>query len=741
MLQRLSFAPLILAAFLSPAAWAADTTPPTTPVVTDDGVYTATSSKIHATWTSSDPESGILEYQYLIRQDSTTGPIIVNWTSTGTTASVTRTGLSLLQGKLYYVGVKARNGVNLWSAVGYSNGIKVDTTAPSAPGLPHEGSPDVDYDADGTYTVAWPAAADAESGVAAYELQERIGTAGSWTTLNNAITVLSFKVTGRLHNTRYFYRVRAKNGAGLWGAWSLTSDGLLVDTTAPATVTVTDDGATTSSTTALHATWTASSDPESGIALYQYLIRQDSTTGPIIVNWTSVGLATQVTRTGLSLLNGKSYYIGVRVKNNAGKFSAARYSDGITVQATTPTAVITSPTQNQIFLTDDLIPFTGTATSASFSRFTIEYATAPPAFTLLTTGTTEVLNDVLFELHPDAFAPDTYTFRLTVYDQSGASSIVDRQIVLDHIQLTNLSIAPDTIVPELGERAGIHVTLSRMADVTIRIYNDLSRQLVRTLAAPASPAGPTTILWDGRNEANAIAAFQEAYYFTIQATDAAGRRGTFNDATNPLFGSPPSWDNPIVDTTNFSPYRNTGVVITYDLTDAARVNLLIVDFASGRTVRALLDQALRSGGSPTEIWDGRQDDGTIYDGAFSLYFGVPAAVPLYHITLQQAANLFSNFVAEAYVIQPLYREISQLHYTLGRPATVTLTLTDPNGNIVRTLLAGVSQPAGPQMVEWDGRTSAGDVVAAEGVYTVTLTGVDQSSGVSSTYRGLLTVQR
>ncbi len=325
------------------AAFAADTTPPSTPMVTDDGAYTASTTSLHAAWTSSDLESGIAEYQYLIRQGSTSGTIIVNWTSVGLATEVTHTALSLLQGKLYYVGVKAKNGAGLWSSVGYSNGIRVDTTAPSAPGTPTEGSSatDYDYDSDGTYTVYWTAASDAESGIGAYELQEWVGTTGAWTTLTSTTTSRSFTVSGRLHNTQYFYQVRAKNKAGLWGPWSPTSDGILVDKTAPSTVTtVTDDGAVNANSTTLHAIWTASSDPESGVVNYQYLIRQDSTSGTIgtiLVNWTSVGLATEVTRTGLSLINGKLYYFGVRARNGAGLYSSTRYSDGILVQAdTTP---------------------------------------------------------------------------------------------------------------------------------------------------------------------------------------------------------------------------------------------------------------------------------------------------------------------------------------------------------------------------------------------------------------------
>ena len=108
-----------------------------------------------------------------------------------------------------------------------------DTSQPTAPGQPTEGSPDADYDNDGAYTVFWSAASDPESGIAAYELQERIGTAGTWATLSSTITATNFAVSGRAHNTTYYYQVRAKNGAGLWGAFSPTSDGMTVDLQAP----------------------------------------------------------------------------------------------------------------------------------------------------------------------------------------------------------------------------------------------------------------------------------------------------------------------------------------------------------------------------------------------------------------------------------------------------------------------------------------------------------------------------
>ena len=98
-------------------------------------------------------------------------------------------------------------------------------------------------------------------------------------------------------------------------------------------MTVSDDGAATDSTTTLHATWTASSDQGSGIAEYQYLIRQDSTDGLILVDWTSTGMATEVSRTDLSLLSGATYFIGVRAKNRDGLYGPIAYSNGVTVLA------------------------------------------------------------------------------------------------------------------------------------------------------------------------------------------------------------------------------------------------------------------------------------------------------------------------------------------------------------------------------------------------------------------------
>jgi parallel beta-helix repeat protein len=128
-----------------------DKTSPPKPVVIDDGVYTNSTTQLHAWWASDDPESGIEKYEYAIGTTQG-GDDVVGWTSIGKTVSgismnvpegsilsggsmidllsvdgeVTVTGLSLVDGQIYYFSVRAKNNAGLWSGDGYSDGITVD---------------------------------------------------------------------------------------------------------------------------------------------------------------------------------------------------------------------------------------------------------------------------------------------------------------------------------------------------------------------------------------------------------------------------------------------------------------------------------------------------------------------------------------------------------------------------------------------------------------------------------------
>lgn len=309
----------------------ADATPPSRPVITDDGRFTPTNTSLHAAWTAIDAESGIGGYQYSI---GTTpgGTNVVGWTDAGTATSVTRTGLSLVTGTTYYINVKARNTGGLWSDVGSSDGITVDATPPSTPIVIDAG----EFFSTATLISASWSSADGESGVQKYEYS--IGTSAGATNILNwtdAGTNTQAEVTGLslTNGVKYYVNVRAVNGALLASAVG-SSDGITLDTTAPPTPTVTDDGAFTASASQIHASW-SSSDPESGIKSYKYAIGT-APGGAGVVGWTDVGTNTSVTRTGLSLVDKGTYYVSVIAVNRANGESVVGSSDGITVDATPP---------------------------------------------------------------------------------------------------------------------------------------------------------------------------------------------------------------------------------------------------------------------------------------------------------------------------------------------------------------------------------------------------------------------
>lgn len=99
-----------------------DATAPTVSGLSD-GKYAAVGGSLQASWSGSDAESGIAEYQYAIGTSADNIGSVAAWTSTGTSTSITRSGLNLVANQKYYFGVKARNGAGAWSTPVVSDGV------------------------------------------------------------------------------------------------------------------------------------------------------------------------------------------------------------------------------------------------------------------------------------------------------------------------------------------------------------------------------------------------------------------------------------------------------------------------------------------------------------------------------------------------------------------------------------------------------------------------------------------
>ena len=264
----------------------------------------------------------------------------------GSAETFTVTGLSPIT--TYYFALKTADEVPNWSVLSNVDSKQTQATADATP-------PAAVSDLAATtatsnlVTLTWTAAGDdGNTGTAStYDIRYSTSaiTDANWgsatqcsgePTPNVAGSAETLNVTGLSPNTLYYFAMKTAdevfNWSGLSNVVSKKTEAA-ADTTPPTTPSVADGGSYTTSTASLQATW-GSTDTESGIAEYEYAIGT-SAGGTDVAGWTSAGTATGVTRSGLTLTIGTTYYLSVKAKNGSGLWSEVGTSDGIVVAAVT----------------------------------------------------------------------------------------------------------------------------------------------------------------------------------------------------------------------------------------------------------------------------------------------------------------------------------------------------------------------------------------------------------------------
>jgi len=304
-----------------------DASGPTAPgTASDIGAYTSSTS-VRFNWTAAaDSVSGVASYD--LQVGTAPGGNNIFDGNVGNVLTKTATGS---HGQTLYARVRARDAVgNIgnWSAS--SDGILIDTVAPTPPGTPTDagayiGSTSVEFN--------WTAATDNGSGVASYDL--RVGTTPGGNDIfdGNVGNVLTKTVTGSSSQTLYA-QVCAHDAVGNIGNWSASSDGILIDTVAPTPPGIPTDIGVYTSSTSVRFDWTAATDNGSGVASYDLQVGTARDGNDIFDG--SVGNVLTRTVTGS---NGQTLYARVRARDavgNIGDWSGS--SNGITVN-TGPTGV------------------------------------------------------------------------------------------------------------------------------------------------------------------------------------------------------------------------------------------------------------------------------------------------------------------------------------------------------------------------------------------------------------------
>jgi hypothetical protein len=151
--------------------------------------------------------------------------------------------------------------------------------------------------------------------------------------------------------------------------------------------------------------------------------------------------------------------------------------------------------------------------------------------------------------------------------------------------------------PQAGQEVTIHYGLACKASVIARIY-DPDFSLVRTLGLEGrQEPGQHGLAWDGR-DADGCVVPDEAYFFTLTATDEHGRTRTYDPT---LYSGGEAKDLAFADID-----RASGA-ITYRLPVAARV-LIRLGIQDGPLLNTLVDWRPRVAGEITEPCNGRDRD-------------------------------------------------------------------------------------------------------------------------------------
>jgi hypothetical protein len=351
-----------------------DLNDPIGPTTISHAAGSVLASPVTFAWPAATDANGIAYYVLQVTTGSNgTGDPVFLGTTPATSLPVFAPDGQIVHARVRAVDAAGRLGA--WSPS--APGVKVDAAGPAAPPAPDDGAL-----TGKTLAVSWTAAHDATGSVAAYFVQASPDPTFASTDVQNVgagnATSTTFSDVSRWDGRTIYTRVRGDDQFGHPGAYSPSSDGVLVDTSPPTMPGIPQDGGAASASTALHFFWAPSSDATSGVAGYTCDIAEGTGRIHLATLESSVPSCDYVAQ-----LN-QTIYARVRARDVAGNVTAdfTDWSDGMLVTTAVP-GTPTAPSADARYLDHDTVAFHWTAPpgfgGAADDEYVLEIGTSPGA--------------------------------------------------------------------------------------------------------------------------------------------------------------------------------------------------------------------------------------------------------------------------------------------------------------------------------------------------------------------------
>lgn len=468
------------------------------------------------------------------------------------------------------------------------------------------------------------------------------------------------------------------------------------------------------------------SDPDGTVVKYEWDFDGDGT-----YDFTSTGNTAAHTYTIVGTFNA-----ACRVTDNSGMTAVARTTTTVIRPGPAGTPSVTAAANPIKGLAPLAVSFSGTATDdGQIVKWEWDFeGDGTYDFTSATSAATN-------HTYTDA---GVYPAALRVTDNDGLTSIDNIEITVE-LKAT-LAIPDDTFDPSAGETAQINTTINAPVSVKVLIQ-DADGVVVRTLVDGQRAAGSYSDTWDGTNDAgNPLP--QAAYYaileykvggqtYRVDLTNTTG--GTrYNPSRNNLGGT-------------FYPFKDDLLEVVFTVPSnrgASEIQAFVGLFNTDTRFITLADRVPFGVGTHRIYWDGRDPAGNPAKPppGETFLFGIWGFTLPDNAIMLQSAPVISNVSVDPNFFDPSTGDFlspanptAKMKYDLNKPATVELSVTNLQTNLVLRRIVQPNTAAGTNLqIAWDGKADNG-LFADKGDYRLTLQAVDSSGSRSIQRFGLVRV--